>query len=1057
MRFSFSTTAILGLIGGAPLLIVLLFSSYFLFNTYDQYINTTHLTEQLNKTQYLGRLSGSLARERGLSGVYLGSEGELVGDLIRTQYNQTDKSIEELQAYLEKGSNSVASESILKTLKAISAVRESVLNLSADFDTVFFDFYSAINARIIDEIKTITTTPATININLLATALASLHQDIESTGQERGFISHILTQKHPIDNRDMQIWMKLQGKASSFSAVTLPIGFAKTEIEQLYALPQHQAIFNQIEEAKAQIAKESGAGSYSIEPTVWFGMLTGQISVMEEASTLVKTALSSATKEYGEKAIWNLGISATIWALSLLFIFTGLFLRRRFKYNISELESVFDKIKEISGDTSEINLETSEGTLKAYHAIDLAIQTIAEEKKRAEEASAAKSIFLANMSHEIRTPLNGIIGFTELLKNSGLDDERKEFVDVIEKSSENLLGLINNILDLSKIESSKTELDEAIFSPIEEFENAITVYSAKAAEKQIDLQCYLDPSLVYPLKGDITKIKEVLINLLSNAVKFTQKNGTIDVQIKRSNTQSKGLVSLYFCVKDSGIGIAPEKQVGIFDAFSQADSTITRKYGGTGLGLTISSRFVEMLGGSLQVKSEIGEGSAFSFTLEFAEIPTPQAVQTAGLYKGFACALLTKKENSGKTHISYMYDYLNYFGVEVKFYTNFQELRNHIYKSGVTLIIADYALLSKEEIEEYKKIHLPVLLIIDHSNHNLQEKLKDNYITPVFKPLVPTKLTKWLSSCKASSPNLKLQPSSFIGDSMAGHFDAHVLVAEDNEINQKLIRRTLEDLGLKITSVVNGQLAVEAYKKGSFDLIFMDIAMPIMDGVEATKKILEYEKENNLPHTPIIAITANALKGDRERFMQEGLDEYVTKPVKREHIQAILSQFLYEKAVSAPKIKPTPKSRLATIEAKLKTDLEIRPIPDVKIDSKSVLIFKKNSIETKIFTSVLRKIYPDAQGAESLHAFKEALTNGRYAIIMIDDNIPGASTSSLVDLIHTNQSKYGDKVGHIVLFQDTMNTATATEGLKITKAVPNVVSKTELENLLQTLINEEIL
>ncbi|NLC27893.1 MAG: hypothetical protein GX780_03875, partial [Campylobacteraceae bacterium] len=167
MRFSFSTTAILGLIGGAPLLIVLLFSSYFLFNTYDQYINTTHLTEQLNKTQYLGRLSGSLARERGLSGVYLGSEGELVGDLIRTQYNQTDKSIEELQAYLEKGSNSVASESILKTLKAISAVRESVLNLSADFDTVFFDFYSAINARIIDEIKTITTTPATININLL--------------------------------------------------------------------------------------------------------------------------------------------------------------------------------------------------------------------------------------------------------------------------------------------------------------------------------------------------------------------------------------------------------------------------------------------------------------------------------------------------------------------------------------------------------------------------------------------------------------------------------------------------------------------------------------------------------------------------------------------------------------------------------------------------------------------------------------------------------------------------------------------------------------------------
>ena len=223
------------------------------------------------------------------------------------------------------------------------------------------------------------------------------------------------------------------------------------------------------------------------------------------------------------------------------------------------------------------------------------------------------------MSHEIRTPLNGIIGFTELLKNTDLDEEKRDYVDTIEKSSENLLTIINNILDVSKIESNKVELEDILFNPIQDFESAVEIYVAKAAEKNIDILLYIDPTLVHHLYGDITKIKEVLINLMSNAVKFTPEHGNIVVEILREPSKSPNEAIVTFSVEDTGIGISEDKLANVFNAFSQADSTITRKYGGTGLGLTISSKYVAMMGGKLQVQSTVGKGTKFYFTLAFKE------------------------------------------------------------------------------------------------------------------------------------------------------------------------------------------------------------------------------------------------------------------------------------------------------------------------------------------------------------------------------------------------------------------------------------------------------
>jgi CheY-like chemotaxis protein len=679
------------------------------------------------------------------------------------------------------------------------------------------------------------------------------------------------------------------------------------------------------------------------------------------------------------------------------------------------------------------------------------------------------------MSHEIRTPLNGIIGFTELLKNSDLDDEKREFVDVIEKSSENLLAIINNILDLSKVESNKIEIDEILFSPIDEFENAVEVYGPKASEKNIQLSLYIDPSLHNYLKGDAVKIKEVLINLMSNAVKFTPNNGQITVEIKRLNNAPLDKARVLFSVQDSGIGIHQDKIEGIFDAFNQADSTITRKFGGTGLGLTISSKYIALMGSRLEVESEEGKGSRFFFVLDLVE-STASGTDYKDHFSDFNCAIYSPL-NSAKAHTEFMYDYFTYFGAHAKYYTDFPSLKNLIFKAGSNIIVADYNNLTKEELEEYKKIKLPIILIFKSSQQSKFNEYNTKYITPIYEPVNVSKLVKALEAKREFLPAKedRIEPQPIQKATFGKKFKANVLVAEDNEINQKLIRRTLEDLGLNITIVPNGLQALERRRSENFDMIFMDIAMPVMDGIEATHKILEYEEKNHLPHIPIVAITANALKGDRERFMKEGLDEYITKPIKKDSIISILNLFIQDKIdyaaqeeeleikPAATMVPPTvqtfeeePTPALITSEEETShSDLsvnkeEINLTPD-SIDVLDVLVLKKSPIETKIFTSVLSKMCENVEAATSYNDLKQKIESKHYKIVLFDKEMLLEDAETFLEWILSIEKR--QHVGKIstIMFIDpkdkNQNTAIAFDAI-----LPNQISKKDLELLIHKFI-----
>ena len=937
----FKTQSTLRLISQYPLIILFLFSTYFLYLSYEQYNKAVMFENKLNTTEVLSNLSIAVAKERGLSSTFIASDGAIAEETLKKQRQLVNANMKKFHAFYQSHEANHRIKKVITLLNQISDVRKKIDSLNnINFNKIFFEYYSQINAQILQELQTLAEMATTSRIVNLSASLITVYKDIEYSGQERGFVSKVLSQYVPFTDSDLDIWIGLFSKSNTFDYTILQDGIAKSKINAIYSTRETKKLISEIKQAKAELILAAQNGEYLIDPTLWFNLITKKIGLLNDSTKAIKLNLNDEMKLYYNETFGQLIGAGGVWIISLILMFVGFILSGQFKNNVKGLENIFRKVGELAETEEKVDFNTATGMTSAYAIINQAIENISKEKVNAEEASAAKSIFLANMSHEIRTPLNGIIGFTELLKNTDLDDEKREFVDVIEKSSENLLDIINSILDLSKVESNKIEIDEILFSPLDEFENAVEVYGPKAAEKNINLSFFIDPSLNNYLKGDSTKVKEVMINLMSNAVKFTPINGHITAEIRRIENAPAGKARILFSVQDSGIGISEDKRQDIFDAFNQADSTITRKYGGTGLGLTISSKFINLMDGELKVDSVVGEGSKFYFVLEFDESPSGD-VEFQNKFSNFNVALLTRDIDT-KVHAEFMYDYLKYFGSNVKYYDEFSGLKNLIYKSGINLIVADFDLLSNEELEEYKKIRLPMILVLKASHQKRFDEFNTKYITPIYEPINVTKLTKALEQNRELLPKHGIAPeeeqeqvvvTKSAKPSFGKMFDANVLVAEDNEINQKLIRRTLEGLGLTITIAHNGKIALEERMKNDYDAIFMDIAMPVMDGVEATHKIIEYEKQNNLPHIPIIAVTANALKGDRERFMKEGLDEYVTKPIKKESILSVLNMFLQNKIVEetpqenvrvqeTPVIEPAP-----IIQENIQVEKVMEPAP----------------------------------------------------------------------------------------------------------------------------------
>ena len=525
----------------------------------------------------------------------------------------------------------------------------------------------------------------------------------------------------------------------------------------------------------------------------------------------------------------------------------------------------------------------------ADKALEKELQFMSQKAEKLEGEIEATGMFLASMSHEIRTPLNGIVGLTELLDGTKLTDEQKEFVSMIRESSNNLIVIVNDVLDISKMNADKMELESIAFDIFKKIESSVEMFVSKIDTKEIDLNLFIDPRIPQTLIGDPTRLSQVIINLVSNAVKFTDTNGKIGVHAEYLS-QHNNDITFKVSVSDSGIGLTKEQQSKIFEAYGQADASTTRKSGGTGLGLTISSKIIDSMGSKLQVESEEGEGSTFSFTLTLKSDEHNEQVSYTQ-FKGMNVGLLLPDKTIQSEADIIFKKYVEYLGATFRRYygADLFDLDSDVVLPDI-LIVEYHQVISEEELKRFSELNCKCVLMTSSNLQSHIERERYAFEKIVYAPVTLEKIIKILQYFIEDKTSI-LVTKEIKTEEIKEFDDIHVLVAEDNPINQKLIKIVLENFGLKVSMASNGEEAYELRKKENYDMIFMDIQMPVMSGVESTKMILKYEEEKSLEHTPIIALTANALPGDREKYMNEGMDDYTTKPLQVDKIKVLIEEY----------------------------------------------------------------------------------------------------------------------------------------------------------------------
>ncbi len=982
--------------------------AYFSYKAYQSYMHYETSLTNVKSIQLIEKTSGvidEIMKERDLSAVYLGSGGQRNYEDVKQAREQSAQSIAELFQLVQADGKYASLEKRVKyASESLKHAHTKVDTMSDDYQNIFYKIY---HKDVIESFAGLFKSYAydnnTSEINEYLSAYVRFVNLKENIELENSGILFMLTGAAKMTDKDLMTWDQLLLGQAFPDLSNMQNRIVASKIESLISPEAFRKI---AVDQRIGILYGSQTGEYSVTADEWQTQVKNKISYILSSQDLLVSAIKEniQNKTTEAKDVFNQNMIAMLASLILFLILMIVY------YNINKDKQLFeDTLKDIE---SVISIEQQKELKVLIDSRDIN-QIYKFLTKTIKDANQAKDLFLANMSHEIRTPLNGIVGFTQLIKTSPLTDEQYEFVSVIEQSSENLLTIVNDILDLSKIRANKVELEMIPFDPVEKFESSVESYAARAAEKNIDFSIFVDPQLPTALIGDPTKISQVIVNLISNAIKFTPREGKVAVRIEKVS-ESERSAFVKFSVEDSGIGITAEQRQKIFEEFSQADVSTSRKYGGTGLGLAISSKLVSFMGGQLEIESIEGKGSTFYFMLNFEKTEGAQERNIIDLHGKRVGYILPDETIDGVT-LQNIKSYTEYAGAEFDLYYG-----DEIFAKEEILLpdmlFVDHAHYRRGgEIEKILGLGIPVILITTADNKKLVGEIESAIDKIFYKPVNLTKTLKSFESVYDTTKRGKSSPVSAVQGNSVTFGNLNVLVAEDNAINQKLIKKILNDFGAEVTLAGNGEEALHLRMENNYDMIFMDIQMPVMGGIEATGMIIEHEEKEHKNHIPIIALTANALKGDRAKYIEAGMDNYISKPIDITQLNLIVQQYCSEKIEGFAHKADIPK------EAKIISDLIETTEPEADIDEteltayeetftnttdkEKVLLYHSIPLVAKIHGSTLNNLGFDTDVITDEYQFLETIENRSYTYVIYDFEPFGSMKCMIADLIRDYGAK----------------------------------------------------